>query len=486
VTLHPDAVRLRVLRLGFRPREVSLPPNVGEGAAINLALLRLPTLLAPIATPANARCPRRGDGEAALALWQQTRNGLLATIVAREANPGVSSILRYERFLAGTTERVIEQRVHIASGKWATVFGAEHSAEVLAEMGFRRREADGRHTWFGPDAEVLLDEAFSAAYCFSLADRQPARPSEVGLRFAPAMRRAGRVDINGTLWIDSVDRVLRHIEFQYVGLEPGTRRYRPGGSVRFQLMPNGLVYLSEWSLRLVTSIDDSTPGRAPATRPRDRAASAGSTGFFAMVGGGELASASWPDGTGWRAPLGTLRLRVQDPNGRPVPRTVVRLDSTDYTAVTDSAGSLEITGLLPGPYRAVISDSTWASIGLTLDTLAFAAARDSTVVATLVARAVEDFGARACGRYRDPGTRVLIARVVTPDGRPVRGARWQVGPDRGLADNEGYFARCERARSGDAIHIRVWRATGPSADAVQKSITPVREITPIRIELPQR
>ena len=69
---------LRVVRIGFRPRDVALPLTrpfaVGP---LDLTMVELPTLLEPVAVQANRRCPRRDDRAAAFALLEQARAGVL-------------------------------------------------------------------------------------------------------------------------------------------------------------------------------------------------------------------------------------------------------------------------------------------------------------------------------------------------------------------------------------------------------------------------
>jgi hypothetical protein len=79
VALPFDASRLRVLRLGFRPRDFSIPASTGGVVQLDVLLAAIPRLLEPVVTLANPLCPRRSDHEAAFALWQQARTGLLAT-----------------------------------------------------------------------------------------------------------------------------------------------------------------------------------------------------------------------------------------------------------------------------------------------------------------------------------------------------------------------------------------------------------------------
>jgi len=127
---------------------------------------------------------------------------------------------------------------------------AAHSVQDFAHTGFANDSAKTR-TYFGPDAELLLSDQFAGAYCFQLADGDRARKNQAGIRFLPAYHRDGTTDIDGTLWIDTVSRELRAVEFSYLGMSPAAvRATHPGGYVSFRTMQNGVAVIDRWSLRM--------------------------------------------------------------------------------------------------------------------------------------------------------------------------------------------------------------------------------------------
>jgi len=77
------AKRVRVLRLGYRARELVIPQPGAAGAQLDISMLPIPAMLEPETVVAAAICPRRADSPLALALLEQARVGLLATVVAR-------------------------------------------------------------------------------------------------------------------------------------------------------------------------------------------------------------------------------------------------------------------------------------------------------------------------------------------------------------------------------------------------------------------
>jgi hypothetical protein len=201
----PGTARLRILRIGYRARDVSVSASlIDSNSPLDVQMRAIPPLLDPVVATANRLCPRRSDQGAVAAMWQQARAGLIATIISREDNPAQVVILRYQRMTAGSGDDFADQRVAIDSGQWSTPFSAARSAGDFVARGFLDQFADGRRHFYGPDALVLLDEAFQSNYCLSFADANEAHRNQIGLRFAPATPKSGRVDIEGTLWVDTV------------------------------------------------------------------------------------------------------------------------------------------------------------------------------------------------------------------------------------------------------------------------------------------
>ena len=339
-------------------------------------MIQLPAFLEPVRVVADQRCPRRSDAGAAFALLEQARAGLLTTVVARQSNPGKLVRLGFERHMDGTSDRIVSMKVRIDSSAQATnSFRASRAGADFVQRGFVDDHPDGA-LFYGPDAEVLLDDGFANGYCFRIMDPNPRRPNQIGLGFAAADKKRNRVDIEGALWIDTVARALRDIEYRYVGLGRGMEMARPGGHTFFREMTNGVVLIDRWDLRLPKFEVDTTYDPVH-NNPQLR------SWFSAYEGGGELARAAWPDGTAWKASLGTLRLHARIRNDTSAAGTVVRLVDTDYRAVVDSSGNVTIGDLVPGPYSLAVIEPHLAEFGITPPpALTFAAARDSTVERT--------------------------------------------------------------------------------------------------------
>jgi len=385
---------LRVIRLGFRPVDLPIPSMRPEGITLDVVMTRIPFHLQPVQVVAARGCPRRAGRTTALALLEQARAGLLATVVARSEKPAMMKRLAIERRLDPEHDSVLQHVVRIDSvGSAIAAYRAAYGGPDFVKRGFATDVGDQR-IYFAPDADVLLDDGFAAGYCFHVMEAVGTRPNQVGLGFAAAERRQDRVDVEGALWIDTVARSLVDIEFRYAGLDPRFEELRPGGHVEFREMANGVVLLDRWMLRLAGAHTDS--GNLVVRRERDRAQYS-RTRFLLSEVGGELARASWPDGYTWSASLGTLALSVVTDSGTPSIGTTVRLEGTDYAATTDSAGRLRISDLAPGPYSVVVANPSLDVVSVELKTaLAFSAARGETKLMTLRTKSAPQYVAQWC------------------------------------------------------------------------------------------
>ena len=423
IVVPSDAVTLRFVRIGFRPFTARVPRSGAAIDTLDIAMASLPTMLDPVSVRANA-CPIRSDAGPALGLLEQARAGLLNTVVARKANPAAVVLIRFQRMLEGTSDRIASQTVTLDSTPRSTSsFYAARSGSEFVQAGFVS-DADNGATFYAPDAEALLDDAFIAGYCVRLVNADKSRPSEVGLGFATPSRARNRVDIDGVLWVDTASRRLQSLEFRYVGLDRRLDDARPGGWVSFREMPNGIVIIDRWSLRLPVVRKDSVFNRS--TReyvPRDV--------VDAEETGGEVAQIHWPPSLRWDAPLGTLQVRAMNRAKAPVVGARVQLENTTYSARADSNGSITITRLLPGPYKLATIDSQLDAIGVSLSTsITFTAVRDSVHRTDLVVPTANDYVAERCihdgkwaGAMSQPRGRTvwIIGRVVDAENVPIRG-----------------------------------------------------------------
>ncbi|HVZ49492.1 MAG TPA: carboxypeptidase-like regulatory domain-containing protein [Gemmatimonadaceae bacterium] len=425
--LPAGAARVRVIRIGFRPNEAAIPAVGADGTVrVDVALTMIPTFLEPARVRA-LQCPKRRDAEQAYGLWEQARAGLLAGLVAREAKPAAIVRIAYRQTMRGVSDDVESQVIVVDSvSRTANAYRAPFDASRFLQYGFSDDSA-GRRYFSAPDAEVLLDPAFGNGYCFRIADRDGARPTQVGLGFSPADRQPGRVDIDGVLWVDTVARGIRDIVFRYTNLDRAAAGTGTGGTVSFTDLPNGVVFLDRWRLRLPTTVVDTGWRDGLVSRVRLVPAIAAS--------GGEVAHAAWEDGTRFDAHLGALAAGVRALDGAPAVGRLLYLAGTSYGALVDSAGTFAVRDLLPGPYLVVAREKRLERLHMDSipTTLAFIAARDSVVHATLVAPSLEEWvGLRCRGGRRPAGGRpatdqtMVLARVLDARRQPVADVEYVV------------------------------------------------------------
>jgi len=452
------AVQLRALRLGFRPTTVVLPTPVAENTVLDLSLATVARVLEAMDVVAAQGCPVRRDRAEAFGLLDQARAGLLATVGVRERLPATMRVLRYERTLDLDGIAIERQVVQLDSSANATTsFNAVQSATDFVTRGFREGR-DGRFTYFGPDADVLLDERFQRGYCFSLADVTPDRVGQLGLRFAPANRRRGRVDIEGTLWIDTTQRVLRDIEFLYVGVDRIAASFASGGRVNFHALPSGISFIDRWSLRLVGAPDTIQTDFGVSTQE-----------YAIREIGGEVASARWPDSTTFVSTLATAHFTAVRTNGEPAVFARLRLFGTDYRAITDSLGRASIPFVLPGPYRVVSNDARLDLIDLDIPTARpLQVQRASSALTRVIVPTAEEHVGTLCARDTLLGTNAwLLARVVGSDGAPLadvpyrisdrQDGDWRTVSDRGRTPSTGLVAMCRILSRGSDVEFAAWR-----------------------------
>jgi hypothetical protein len=477
------ARRIRVLRIGFRPTEVLVGTQ-----AMQIAMTKVSMVLDAVTVSASS-CQRWTGRESAMAVYEHARAALLAMVLARSKR-GSFVALRYDQTLEGTSDHIVRNVVRVDSTTRSSVsFSAALGAPDFVESGFGRQQADG-FEFLAPDADILLDERFARGYCFHLAPPAPGRVGQIGLGFAAARPARDRVDIEGTLWVDTIGRTLRDIEFRYVGLDPFLERFRPGGRIAFEELSNGTMLITQWALRLVGTRIDTVREH----RRGGRVENVERTGVVASIAGGELASAWWPDGTRYEGSLGRLLIQARNEDG-PVAGARFRLVDTPIERASDSVGRAELAPLVPGPYEVVIIDSALKQLSLTIPTgVQFMAARDSVHSATISVPTLAEYVARRCtdsGRRPPVGSRYLLARVLTPydepvgdldyliEKRPINSESLEAPVAKGEIGTDGVIELCSpRLEPGSFITITITRRGQPPI-VVSRTVT--EEVTLMRI-----
>lgn len=372
----------------------------------------------------------------------------------------------------------LSQIVQVDSSAGARPFVATHDAAEFVERGFVDDSANVA-VFDGPDADVMLDDAFPRGYCFRLADPERDGPQQVGVAFEAASRKRGRVDVEGAVWIDSTTRSLVEIVFRYVGLDHRFDKYEPGGHVSFHTMADGTPSIDRRLIRPIGVPEASRTGIVVVSTSDMHES------------GGEVASARWEDGKTWTAPLGTLtgvvtRERV------PASGRVVTLAGTDYAAISDSSGRFTIPDLVLGPHSVAVADTLLAHLDIVLKSrVAFVAARDSTISVAFEAPTAEEYTAQMCPRTPPAaGRAVILGRALLPDGSPVASAQVEASlvSDAGLVhftkgtDGRGLFNICN-IPVGAKMEVRIERELRGGVVSVTDAHDVIHNVEALRLTL---
>ncbi len=418
------AAEVRVIRIGFQPRVVPLPLTRGNTIVVDVAMSRIPPMLAPVEVSSSALCSDGPDRRRAAAFWEQARAGLLAAVVAREATPAFATLLTYTRMASVSDGHVLEQETRSASGTTTRPFAAADSPRQLAERGYIDEDST-RRVYKAPDADVLLDESFAETHCFEVKGEDSDHPGAIGLAFEPAQGRDSIVDVRGVLWMDAGVLALRSMEFQFTQLEPAAIRAGAGGALRFHAMPNGVVFIDRWSMRLPVLKESRTPSSAridQMTRGQDGRSNdrrltriLNRTVVQMTETGGLVLGAVWRDSLRYRNPPPVLTGSVWvERSSTPLPGVVVSLMGTGDSARTDSAGRFAFQAVIPGRYTLVAADTAFAEYSNVRETTTSVIVQEGSVAdATLQMPSRATTVSRLCDGQRVPdNTTILFGKLV--------------------------------------------------------------------------
>ena len=218
---------ITIRRIGVRPRQVpGVVVDAGSTRTLALTLTSVQQLLPSVRVVARNTCGRAPEGnDRTGALWEQISLALRAATI---------------------TQREVVTRDTQGAGRLVQA----DDPDTLAASGYVRRDADGRTSYYAPDEQVLLSDAFLATHCFS-APMPNANALLAELRFQPV--RGRRVaDVEGTAYVDVHSGELRQISYRYVAsraLMPVNAEHA-GGDVFLRRLLNGAWIVNRWSIRM--------------------------------------------------------------------------------------------------------------------------------------------------------------------------------------------------------------------------------------------
>jgi len=243
---------ITIRRIGVRPRRVpGVVVDARETRTLALTVASVQQLLPAVRVVARNTCGRAPEGDDRTgALWEQISLALrAATITQREgiALPPLRVVERTNELSAALEERgTVITRDAQGAGRLVQA----DDPDTLATLGYVRRSDDGSMSYFAPDEQVLLSDAFLATHCFSTPKRD-ANALVAELRFKPIKGRRA-ADVEGTAYVDVNSGELRQIAYRYVAprqLLPVNAEHA-GGDVFLRRLPNGAWIVSKWSIRM--------------------------------------------------------------------------------------------------------------------------------------------------------------------------------------------------------------------------------------------
>jgi len=153
--------------------------------------------------------------------------------------------LHYTRELERNGRDIKDERREFITGRSQAPY-VSLRPEVIASRSFVHPLPDGRATYYAPDTDVLLSDAFVDTHCMRVVEGPD---GTVGLLVKPIEGR-GLSDIEGTMRLDAATARLQSIEYSYVNLPARIRNPGDiGGEVVFSGLPNGTWIVREWRVR---------------------------------------------------------------------------------------------------------------------------------------------------------------------------------------------------------------------------------------------
>jgi hypothetical protein len=267
--------------------------------------------------------------------------------------------------------------------------------------------------------------------------------------------------VSGTIWLAANPLALRSVVFRFEHLEGEEARSGAGGRISFKTMDNGQVVVDDWRLEIPPA---SAPGVIviiPATQ----------------VEGGSLLSASWPDGTAFHRPLGTVVGSVRRARGGdPLSGVTVLLLGSPYAATTAADGTFSFAAVFPARYTVTAIDSTWVSFGVNRRTsMQVGVSERGVVQPQLVLEDPEVLTQRRCDAEGLPkGPAMVVGRVIDEAGAPVASTvsvrlKSEAGGDSFSTSPAGEFWLCGLRPTELIVSARSQNASGETTTTLTDS-----------------
>ena len=351
-TYHVEAKRIGVRRY------LSAPLNLaaGETRQLDVVLEGLVYTLPEVVVSGLATCTgSTRDAPRIGALWDEARTALFATRISLRDRLFRGTVARYVRQLDPRSRKVLSEEGTQIQGVVDKPFRSV-DADSLSAQGYVQTDRNNVTTFHGPDADVLLSDAFVRDHCFRLALPTRDRRGLVGIAFAPA---AGRrlPEISGTMWLDQRNFELQLVEFKYVNTDNLPDDDAIGGEVHFAKLPNGAWVVRKWFIRLPQGSRAGTPVTVSGSTPN---VFVRSVGYILREEGGHVTAEAMLNRERPAVLMGT----VDDSLGHPLSGAVVRLSGTSYRATVDAGGRFRIDGIAPGTFDVIVEHPDYLKFGM--------------------------------------------------------------------------------------------------------------------------
>jgi hypothetical protein len=426
----PGRYRLRSERIGYRAWETQ-PFELGASDTLvqDLPVPAIPVRLASVAVLGKIKCSPPKPGSDIGYIWEEARKALRAAAWSAEHQPYRYRVHRYERDVSVKPWSVLREDTGAEWGYYRIPITA-WEPDSLAERGYVVQRSDG-WWYYGPDAEVLLDDTFQLTHCFKGVRGEGEESGLIGLAFEPARARE-LPDVAGTLWVDEASSELRRIEYRYTDLPFPIRDPLLGGTVEFLRMPSGAWIVSRWEIRIPLVAEQQQ------ARFTDREAlvqvwpQLGNQLQAYRQGGEQVIAVEDFDGRRlYVSPdLVLLRGTVFDSiRGHALEGERVSIVGTGYETTTGRDGTFELSALLEGDY--LVTAERVDSLGYLGGRIPVLLTAADTVQVSLVIPALEAVTEALCPDRPVPlrdGSRllehVLFGTIRQSDGRgPISHAR---------------------------------------------------------------
>jgi hypothetical protein len=228
----------------------------------NILLPQTALELPPIMASAGSKCSKgAGDAAAVSMIWEDVRKALSIGAWTSQSQKQYYRIeSKRQTFAVLNKYRPLSSKIDTTAGSNAGGAFKSFSQDSLLEKGFIQMNDRGEPVFFGPDAELILSDAFQQTHCLH-AVNDPKQPGLVGVAFEPN-RTSKNTDIVGTVWIDRNTRELRRLEFGYDKVPEPADRKTASGEMGFVRLPTGMWIISDWTLTApIIFTDRRQPGK---------------------------------------------------------------------------------------------------------------------------------------------------------------------------------------------------------------------------------